>query len=62
MKIEISGFPALLTLTFIALKVCHVINWSWLWVLCPFWIPLALFGAVLAFAGLIAVLSAIFEK
>lgn len=29
----------LLLLLFIALKLTHVIAWSWLWVLAPFWIP-----------------------
>ena len=32
------GFTSLLLLTFIILKLCKVINWSWLWVLSPFWI------------------------
>ena len=32
------GFPGLLTITFIVLKLTHVINWSWLWVLSPVWI------------------------
>ena len=32
---------------FIALKLTSVIAWSWLWVLAPFWIPLALAVVVL---------------
>lgn len=36
------GFCGLLTLLFIGLKLCGVISWSWLWVLSPFWIPIAL--------------------
>jgi len=32
------GFTGLLTSVFITLKLCHVINWSWLWVLSPVWI------------------------
>ena len=32
------GFTELLTVAFIVLKLCKVINWSWLWVLSPFWI------------------------
>ena len=36
------GFNGLLTLLFIGLKLCGVISWSWLWVLSPIWIPLAL--------------------
>jgi hypothetical protein len=32
------GFTGLLTILFIALKLCHVIDWRWLWVLAPIWI------------------------
>jgi hypothetical protein len=31
------GFFDLLSLLFIALKLCHVIDWSWVWVLAPIW-------------------------
>jgi len=37
------SFCGLLTITFIVLKLCHVIDWSWIWVLSPYWIS----GAVL---------------
>ena len=40
------GFGGLLTILFICLKLCDVIDWSWLWVLSPLWIPLALFGGI----------------
>lgn len=36
------GFTGLLGLLFIGLKLGHVIDWSWLWVLAPLWAPLAL--------------------
>ena len=32
------GFAGLLTVVFITLKLCHVITWSWWWVLSPLWI------------------------
>ncbi len=35
------GFVGLLTVAFIVLKLTHVINWSWWWVLSPLWISLA---------------------
>lgn len=31
-------FGSLLQLAFIILKLCGVINWSWVWVLSPMWI------------------------
>ena len=34
------SFFDLLSLLFIALKLCHVINWSWIWVLAPIWMQL----------------------
>lgn len=36
------GFSSLLQLTFIILKLCKVIAWSWWWVLSPTWIGAAL--------------------
>lgn len=32
----------LFTLAFVILKLCHVIDWSWCWVLAPTWIPITL--------------------
>lgn len=38
------GFVGLLTIAFIVLKLCRVIDWSWWWVLSPIWIS---FGIVI---------------
>lgn len=38
----------LLLIAFIVLKLCRVIEWSWVWVLSPIWIPLALTGIIVA--------------
>jgi hypothetical protein len=35
------GFGSLLLVLFIGLKLGHVIDWSWWWVLSPIWIPFA---------------------
>lgn len=35
------GFLGLLTVAFIVLKLCKVVDWPWLWVLAPTWIPIA---------------------
>lgn len=43
------GFFGLLTIVFIVLKLTGVITWSWVMVLSPLWIPLA----VLAVVGII---------
>lgn len=49
-----SSFPVagLLGCIFVTLKLTGYIAWSWLWVLAPFWAPLAIFFAVLAGIGL----------
>ena len=36
------SFEGTLLITFIVLKLIKVINWSWLWVFSPIWIPLCL--------------------
>lgn len=36
------GFPGLLTLIFITLKLTDYIDWSWVWVLSPLWISILL--------------------
>lgn len=36
------GFIGLLTIAFIILKLCNVVQWSWWWVLSPIWITVAL--------------------
>lgn len=44
------GFPVgtVLTIVFIVLKLCHVIDWSWIWVLSPTWICLLIFLVCMA--------------
>lgn len=44
-----TGTPALesLLIVFVVLKLTHVINWSWWWVLSPLWASLALIAIYL---------------
>lgn len=56
------GFAGLLAILFIALKLTGVINWSWLWVLSPIWIPFILIAIFFAIIGLIALFSLIKRK
>jgi len=46
-----------LGIAFVVLKLCDVIDWSWWWVVSPFWITLALFLVTffLAFFGWFAI-------
>ncbi len=45
------GTGGALGVLFVALKLCGVIDWSWWWVLAPFWIGLSL--ALVFLAGFI---------
>ena len=47
------GFSGLLTIVFITLKLCGVINWPWLWVLSPIWIGVGIALVVLAIVGIV---------
>lgn len=53
------GFLGLLAIVFITLKLCDVIDWSWLWVLAPIWGPVAIWTVIFAISGLIWVLAII---
>lgn len=46
------SFVGLLTVLFVTLKLCGVIQWSWLWVLSPIWIGVILFVAMVVIAAL----------
>ncbi len=43
------GFCGLLAIVFIVLKLVGVIKWSWVWVLCPIWLPTILAILVIIF-------------
>lgn len=47
------GLSGLLLVLFIALKLTGVIGWSWLWVLSPLWIPLALLVVIAVVAAIV---------
>lgn len=51
------GFCGLLTILFIGLKLAGYITWSWVWVLSPLWIPLAVIVFVLCFVVFIVGLA-----
>ena len=51
------GFPGLLTVLFIGLKLTGNITWPWVWVLSPMWISFALFLVIAAIVVIAAVIS-----
>jgi hypothetical protein len=50
------GFCGLLAIVFITLKLCHVIDWSWWWVLAPLWMAAVVFVVIFA----VCVVAAVF--
>lgn len=40
------GFAEALTILFVALRLCGVIDWPWLWVVSPIWITLLLLFSI----------------
>ena len=50
------GFCSLLTVLFIGLKLSSFIEWSWLWILSPLWLPwVVILGGVAFVAAIIAI-------
>ncbi len=55
---ETGWFWSALLLLFVGLKLCHVIAWSWWWVLAPAWIPAALLLVCLVILALLGLVVA----
>ena len=56
------GFPGLLAVLFIALKLMGHIDWSWWWVLAPLWIPLGIVLGIVVIALILAAIVAICKR
>ena len=56
------GFSGLLTIVFIGLKLCGVIKWSWIWVLAPMWVSVALCVAIILIVVIIGFIMMMFQK
>lgn len=42
-QINLSSLATLFTVLFVGLKLGHIIDWSWIWVISPLWLPFVLF-------------------
>ena len=51
------GFSGLLTIVFIVLKLCNVINWNWFWVLSPVIFSAALWIVLFVIVMIIALVN-----
>lgn len=60
--IQVPSVLSLLGIAFIVLKLCNVINWSWIIVLMPFWLPVLMFISTLIIALILLLLVYLFKK
>ena len=51
------GFCGLRAIVFITLRLTGTISWSWLWVLAPIWIPMAVAGVLLLLLGILTLIG-----
>lgn len=56
------GFCGLLAIVFITLKLIGKIDWAWLWVLSPLWIPLSIVLVILCGVGIAFLVVHLIEK
>ena len=57
-KVKFPSWGTILGILFIVLKLCNVINWSWVWVLAPFWIS----AIIVILALVLAIISTLIAK
>jgi hypothetical protein len=50
------NFLSMLTIVFIILKLTNYIDWPWVWVLSPIWIPLSVGAIILLIVFLLVIL------
>jgi len=55
------GFPGLLTVLFIGLKLTGHITWPWVWVLSPLWISALIFLCAVATIVIVGVITGAFK-
>ena len=51
------GFCDVLAIAFIILKLLNIITWSWIWVLSPIWLPVALILGVFVIVVIITLIK-----
>ena len=55
------GLSGLLTVLFVGLKLTNYITWSWIWVLAPLWIPVAIGVGLISIAVLMFLVKKILK-
>ena len=55
------GFPGLLTVLFVGLKLTGYITWPWVWVLSPLWISALIFLCAIATIVIVGIITGAFK-
>jgi hypothetical protein len=55
------GFPGLLTVLFVGLKLTGHITWPWVWVLSPLWISALIFLCAVVTIVIVGVITGAFK-
>lgn len=50
------GFLGILTILFIGLKLTGYIDWSWVWILSPLWVPVLICLMIVGFTMMIVLM------
>lgn len=61
-KVKFPSLSTILGVVFVVLKLCGVIEWSWVWVLAPFWIGAIITILTLIFVTMVAAITAYVVK
>jgi hypothetical protein len=57
-----AGLCSLLTVLFVGLKLTGYIDWPWIWVLAPTWIPVAIVATIFAVIALLVIAEHILDR
>jgi hypothetical protein len=55
------GFPGLLTVLFVGLKLTGHITWPWVWVLSPLWISALIALSIISIVLIVAIASGVWK-
>lgn len=58
-RFTLGGLGVVLFVVFLTLKLCNVINWAWVWVFAPLWMPIVLFFGIYLLIFLVAAIAAL---
>ena len=57
--VNFGGIGTILAIVFMVLKLTGHIDWPWVWIFAPIWIPLAITIGILAVVGIIGLIVAL---